>query len=455
MEAHPDLTRGVIQGLGWLYLLLFAMNSFWTLRSYRKDGYFESLMGFKHLPKAFVWALYAGTLLIFAAVHMTLRVSNAQDFVLRLPDWFKDSANWLIANPIRFFALSIVMFVAMIYYRKWWTRPTPAWILLNLSILFLAFSMTDYDFRQIVGKPDNVPIVGMLFLTGFFTWLYFRKAVENDERAAAGQPPKEKELSQQVLVWPDLVYTELVCMILLTALLVIWGVALPAPLEEPGSAVKTPNPSKAPWYFLGLQEMLVYYDPWMAGVVLPLIILGGLMAIPYIDFNQKGNGYYCYEDRKFAVVTFMFGFLPLWVAMIILGTFIRGPNWNMFGLYEYWDVHKLEVLNNINLSDWFWLDVMGQSLPKPDPTASFGAQMLTIFQREWLGLLLTIGYLAFLPGLLAVTVFRNMFVRMGFLRYMVMVNLMLFMAALPLKMLLRWTFSLKYVVAIPEWFFNI
>jgi hypothetical protein len=57
--------------------------------------------------------------------------------------------------------------------------------------------------------------------------------------------------------------------------------------------------------------------------------------------------------------------------------------------------------------------------------------------------------------LLAVTVFRNMFVRMGFLRYMVMVNLMLFMAALPLKMLLRWTFSLKYVVAIPEWFFNI
>jgi hypothetical protein len=67
-------------------------------------------------------------------------------------------------------------------------------------------------------------------------------------------------------------------------------------------------------------------------VVLPLIILGGLMAIPYIDFNQKGNGYYCYNDRKFAVITFLFGFLPLWVGMIVLGTFIRGPNWNMFGV---------------------------------------------------------------------------------------------------------------------------
>jgi hypothetical protein len=274
-----------------------------------------------------------------AAVHLTIRTSSASSFILKLPVWFKNSVDVLIANPISYFAISILLFVLMVRLRRWWTKPTPAWILLNLSILFVGLSMTDYDFRQIVGKPDNVPIVGMLFLGGYFTWLYFRQAVDNDDRLAAGRPLKEKELSQQVLVWPDLVYTEMVCMVLLTALLIVWGVALQAPIEEPGSAVKTPNPSKAPWYFLGLQEMLVYYDPWMAGVVLPLIILGGLMAIPYIDFNQKGNGYYCYNDRKFAVNIFLFGFLPLWVGMIVLGTFIRGPNWNMFGVYEYWDVH--------------------------------------------------------------------------------------------------------------------
>jgi hypothetical protein len=455
MEAHPDLTRGVIQGLGWIYLLLFGMNFVWTMRSYRLDGEFGSILGFKHLPKAMIWAIYTATLMIFAAVHMTLREGNASAFILRMPLWFKNFSDGIIANPISFFALSMIVFVAMLALRKWWTKPTPAWILLNLSILFLAFSMTDYDFRQIVGKPDNVPIVGMLFLTGFFTWLYFRQAVENDERALAGRQPREKDLSQQVLVWPDLVYTEMVCMILLTALLIVWGVALQAPLEEPGSAVKTPNPSKAPWYFLGLQEMLVYYDPWMAGVVLPLIILGGLMAIPYIDFNQKGNGYYCYNDRKFAVITFLFGFLPLWVAMIVLGTFIRGPNWNMFGLYEYWDVHKLEVLNNVNLSDKLWLDWLGQSLPKPTNDMSMLQQIVTILQRESLGIILVLGYLIALPPLMAGTIFRKMYVRMGFVRYMVLANLMLFMAALPLKMILRWTFNLKYIVAIPEWFFNI
>ena len=455
MEAHPDLTRGVIQGLGWLYLIMFFMNMAWTVRSYRQDGEFHSFLGMPHMPKALIWALYSATLLIFAAVHLTLRVSNAGDFILRLPVWFKDRVDLLIANPISYFILSMIIFVAMISLRRWWTKTTPAWLLLNAAMLFLAFSMTDYDFRQIVGKPDNVPIVGMLFLTGFFTWLYFRQAVENDDRVVNSRPVLEKEQSQQVLVWPDLVYTEMVCMILITALLVVWGVALQAPLEEPGSAVKTPNPSKAPWYFLGLQEMLVYYDPWMAGVVLPLIIVGGMMAIPYIDFNQRGNGYYCFNDRKFAVITFLFGFLPLWVAMIVLGTFIRGPNWNMFGPYEFWDVHKLEVLNNINLSDWFWLDVMGRSLPKPDSTASVASQAVTILTREWLGVALTLGYLLILPPLMAATIFRNMYVRMGFLRYMVLANLLLFMAALPVKMLARLTFSLKYIVAIPEWFFNI
>jgi len=61
--------------------------------------------------------------------------------------------------------------------------------------------------------------------------------------------------------------------------------------------------------------------------------------------------------------TFLFGFLPLWVAMIVLGTFLRGPNWNFFSPYEFWDVHKLELLNNVNLSELFWIKGLGQPLP--------------------------------------------------------------------------------------------
>ena len=107
--------------------------------------------------------------------------------------------------------------------------------------------------------------------------------------------PKEAE---KTWVWPDLVYTELLCMVIGMIVLVVWGLAFQAPIEEPANPARTPNPSKAPWYFLGLQEMLVYFDPWLAGVVFPSLIIVGLMAIPYIDTNPKGNGYFTFKERK-------------------------------------------------------------------------------------------------------------------------------------------------------------
>jgi hypothetical protein len=126
-------------------------------------------------------------------------------------------------------------------------------------------------------------------------------------------------------------------------------VKLDAPLEEPANPTKTPNPSKAPWYFLGLQEMLVYFDPWHAGVVLPTLIIVGLMVIPFIDTNPRGNGYYCYKDRKWEILTFIFGFHVLWVVMIIIGTFFRGPGWNLFWPWQRWDAHKVVALTNVDL----------------------------------------------------------------------------------------------------------
>ena len=96
------------------------------------------------------------------------------------------------------------------------------------------------------------------------------------------------------------------------------------------------NPAKAPWYFLGLQEMLVYFDPWIAGVIMPTLIIIGLLAIPYIDANPLGNGYYTYKQRRFAIWAFCSGFIGLWVVMIIIGTFIRGPGWMWFWPTETW-----------------------------------------------------------------------------------------------------------------------
>lgn len=458
MDHNPDLTSSVIFGLGWIYLLLFVMNSVWVVRSYHNDGTLRvSLLGLlgkgQDIPIAGIWALFAALLGMVALAHLT-SYSTPESFLIRMPESVKDAVNSL-SGPVTFFGLSVGLFAVMILFREFLVRPTVGWLLLNFSILFLALSMTDYDFRQIVSKPDNVPIVGMLFIVGFFTWLSFSRAVDNDRRTATGRPLRENEKNEKVLVWPDLVYTELICMVALTALLIAWGILLQAPLEEPASAAKTPNPSKAPWYFLGLQEMLVYYDPWMAGVVLPSLILVGMMAIPYIDFNKLGNGYYTFNERKFAIVTYLFGFLPLWVAMIVLGTFLRGPNWNFFGPYEFWDVHKLVLLNNVNLSEMFWLNTVHQPLPVAPAGSTLPVQIGYTLYREWVGIAAVLAYLILLPPLMATTVFKNFFVRMGFLRYMVFANLVLFMAALPIKMVLRWSFNLKYIVAIPEWFFNI
>jgi hypothetical protein len=449
MIPHPDLTSDVIRGIGWLYLLLFAMNVFWTVRAAKQK---------ESLGLVVAWAIYATLLAMIGFAHVT-GGAEPQHFLIRMPVAFKSLVD-AGAKPQLYFALSIALFAGVIWFREQLVKPTVAWLILNGMILFMTLSMTDYDFRQIVGKPDNVPIVSMLFIVAFFTWLYFKRAVDNDQRIAAGRPLFEQEDNEKVLVWPDLVYTEMICMVILTAVLVAWGIVLQAPLEEPASASRTPNPSKAPWYFLGLQEMLVYYDPWMAGVVLPSMILVGLMALPYIDFNKKGNGYYTFNERKFSILTFMFGFLPLWIGLIILGTFLRGPNWNFFGIYEFWDVHKLEVLNNVNLSEMVWVNTLKEPLPVATAGSEiWGSEWLSkayyILKRESVGLILVAAYLGILPMVMAMTIFRKFFMRMGFIRYMVFANLVLFMACLPIKMLLRWGLNLKYIVAIPEWFFNI
>ena len=106
-------------------------------------------------------------------------------------------------------------------------------------------------------------------------------------------------IEEKLHTWPFLVRNEFLMSLLVLAVLTIWSLTINAPLEEPSNPTRTPNPSKAPWYFLGLQEMLVFFDPWYAGVVLPSFIIVGLMLVPYLDINPKGNGYYTFKERTF------------------------------------------------------------------------------------------------------------------------------------------------------------
>ena len=341
------------------------------------------------------------------------------------------------------FLLSVGALVVLVWKRERFASIGVGYGVLGVLSAFFLFGAFDPNFRLIITKPDNVPIVGLIFLLIFFTWYSMRQAVLNDRRLAAGQPPEEKDESDRVWVWPDLVYTELISLILCSVVLIVWSILLKAPLEQPANRSVTPNPSKAPWYFLGLQEMLVYFDPWLAGVVLPGLIIVGLMAIPYVDKNPKGNGYYTFAERKAEVTIFLFGFVILWSSLIVLGTFLRGPNWNFFGPFEYWDIHKLEALTNVNLSEYIWVLALRQGLPS------------NWFIREIFGILLVLAYVFVLPVVLARSVFKEYYEKLGAPRYYVSAFLFLMMMSLPIKMLLRWIFNLKYIVGIPEFFFNI
>ena len=372
----------------------------------------------------------------------------------------KEAVNFVTAPAILITMAAVVYFLAM-RYRAFW-KPRVALAAGMAGASFFAVSLFDPNFALIVKKPDNIPIVALLFLVGFFVWLSISQALENDDRIARGEPVREKSdgEAEKTSVWPNLVYTEMLAMILVTVVLISWAIIFKAPIEEPANPARTPNPSKAPWYFLGLQEMLVYFDPWLAGVVFPTLIIVGLMAIPYIDKNPKGNGYYSFKERRVEITIFLFGFLILWVLLVILGTFLRGPNWNFFGPYEFWDTHKLEALVNVNLSEYFWIRLLNRRMP-------------SMLLRELPGMLLLVLYLGVLPVLLvtrerllaiplgqgrSVTVIpglRKYYEKLGPVRCSVFVMLLLCMMALPIKMVLRWLFNLKYIVAMPEIFFNI
>ena len=127
----------------------------------------------------------------------------------------------------------------------------------------------------------------------------------------------------KVHTWPHLLVVEFGAALLITAFLTFFSIFVNAPLLRLADVNATPNPSKAPWYFLGLQELLTMFHPMVAGVTIPGIGLFALMLAPYIDKNPSNKP----EDRKFAVSVFTI-FMMFWAVLVIIGSFFRGPGFN-------------------------------------------------------------------------------------------------------------------------------
>jgi hypothetical protein len=244
-----------------------------------------------------------------------------------------------------------------------------------LVLIWAIFLVSDWHQLWIVSSaPDNIPIVAMLFLVPFFTWLGIKQAVDNDKLIAhlESDPklakthhrkvePWRPGWAREIHVWPYLVRVEFLATLIVTIILFVWSITLNAPLEEPANPNLTMNPSKAPWYFLGLQEMLVYFDPWIAGVVMPSLIMVGLMVFPYVDSNPLGNGYYTLRQRRFALLMFGAGFLQ-WILLIVIGTFIRGPGWIWFWPGQTWDHNAVVFDKNVDLHDMIATSFIGKTL---------------------------------------------------------------------------------------------
>ena len=302
---------------------------------------------------------------------------------------------------------------------------------------------------EIVSLPDNIPIVFLLVLLPFFLWYGLRQAFANDRLISRLEvdselakkhhrkiEPFREGWDLKVYVWPYLLRIEFLAAVIVTFVLMVWSITLNAPLEEPANPNLTMNPSKAPWYFLGLQEMLVYFDPWIAGVVMPTLIIMGLIAIPYTDKNPLGNGYYTFKQRKFDILAFSSGFVLLWCVFIVIGTFIRGPGWMWFWPGETWDHHRLVFETNQDFHE-----------------------ILGLTSQPWISLVggMAVGLYFLVSGWICHRFLvwndftQRIYSQMTLTQYLIFQLFMTTMISLPVKMVLRLLFRIKYVMVTP-WF---
>ena len=134
-----------------------------------------------------------------------------------------------------------------------------------------------------------------------------------------------RDPNDEVFAWPNLLYRELLVALTVIVLLHAISLIFMAPLEEIADPTRTPNPAKAPWYFLGLQE-LVHYSALVGGVIVPTLLVMALLALPYVDRGPAGTGRWFAPERRTANITFT-ALVIASVALTVIGTLFRGPNW--------------------------------------------------------------------------------------------------------------------------------
>ncbi|MBI4595763.1 MAG: hypothetical protein HY730_05215 [Candidatus Tectomicrobia bacterium] len=234
------------------------------------------------------------------------------------------------------------------------------------------------------------------------------------ERVSTYQEQKKEVVSS----FPHLVYLELLAVLGVMLFFIIISIYFNAPLEETANPSDTPNPAKAPWYFVGLQELLVYFDPWIGGAIVPLMISFGLMVIPFLSRGKDKDELDSFKNNKLPILMFTAG-LVLWFTLIVIGQFFRGPNWQLYWPWESWNVPK-ELNENLRSFSY----PLGMA-----SLAGYFILFLTVPALKW----------------------RNFYKRLGLTRYCVFTVLLALFVGVMIKIMLRLLFDLKYILITP-WF---
>ncbi len=245
----------------------------------------------------------------------------------------------------------------------------------------------------------------------------------------------------RVSSWPNLIWIIFLMMLFIT--IILWGVSFLAyaPLEEMAEWAKTPNPAKAPWYFIGLQELLVYFDPWIAGVMLPQQILIGLMLIPYVDVTPTEQGNYDFRKRRFAVGFFTVG-ISFWFLLIVVGQLLRGPSWQL-----YWPFIDYDIGSGTWVREGVHLKEGGAALK----SLPLGTGLALIIGFATIGMVLPLIVTKLFPNSKKVKELDYYLKELGYIKYFVVQSHVMMMVGTFVKIILRLGFNVKYIIETP-WF---
>lgn len=222
--------------------------------------------------------------------------------------------------------------------------------------------------------------------------------------------------NEDAYTYPHLVYRELIVAVVVFAALCILSIVFNAPLDAEASSTNIPNPAKAPWYFVGLQETLVYFDPWIAGIIVPTLIVFGLMAIPYISSRRKHMKYYSLSGYGRKVVAF--GFI-LWSVLIIIGQLCRGAYWQ----WTWFGGHLIPAKPTVNLPN------------------ILGFAIIFIYSFLWITL----------PFAIMKLRRADILKKYGIIKYAFATLFSILLFFVPFKIFIRLAFSVKYIITTP-WF---